>query len=141
VSPTSEIVADPAAASTRLFQRPAKRNLSALDAAARVLATAGEPMGCKELIEVMAVKGLWKSPGGQTPWGTLHSAIARKITEKGKQSRFRKAQRGKFALKLLNFERSRAGEVRRPEARMWLVGRILTGRMASFAHFQGNAAR
>jgi len=36
-------------------------------AAARVLATAGEPMRCKELIDVMAVKGLWKSPGGQTP--------------------------------------------------------------------------
>jgi len=50
-------------------------------------------MGCKELIDMMAVKGLWKSPGGQTPWGTL---IAREITEKGKESRFRKAQRGKF---------------------------------------------
>jgi len=56
--------------------------VSALDAAARVLATAGEPMGCKELIDVMAVKGLWKLPGGQTPWATLHSAIAREITEK-----------------------------------------------------------
>jgi len=50
-------------------------------------------MGCKELIDVMAVKGLWKSPGGQTPWGTLHSAIARESTEKSK------AQRGRFALK------------------------------------------
>jgi len=69
----------------------ATRNLSALDDAARVLATADDPMGCKELIDVMAVKGLWKSPGGQTPWATL-------ITEKGKQSRFRKADRGKFAL-------------------------------------------
>jgi hypothetical protein len=48
-------------------------------------------MGCKELIE-----GLWKSPGGQTPWATLHAAIAREITKKGKESRFRKAQRGKF---------------------------------------------
>jgi len=40
-----------------------------------------------------------ESPGGQTPWGTLHSAIAREITEKGKGSRFRKAERGQFALK------------------------------------------
>jgi len=41
-------------------------------------------MRCKELIDVMAVKGIWKSLGGQTPWGTLHSANAREITEKGK---------------------------------------------------------
>jgi hypothetical protein len=74
-------------------------NLSALNAAARVLATADESMGCRELIEVMAVKGLWKSPGGKTPWATLHSAIAREITGKGKQSRFRKDEHGKFALK------------------------------------------
>jgi len=41
-----------------LGPKAAKRNLSALDAAAKVLATAGEPMGCKELIEVMAVSRL-----------------------------------------------------------------------------------
>jgi hypothetical protein len=32
--------------------------LSALDAAAKVLASAGEPMNCKEMIEAMAAKGV-----------------------------------------------------------------------------------
>jgi hypothetical protein len=40
--------------------------LSALDAAARVLASAGELMNCKELIEAMAAKELWSSPNGAT---------------------------------------------------------------------------
>jgi hypothetical protein len=55
---------------------PRQKKLSALDAA-RVLAEAGAPMGCKELIGAMAGKGYWTSPGGKTPDATLYSAIAR----------------------------------------------------------------
>ena len=43
------------------------KKLSALDAAAKVLAETGQPMSCKELIEAMAAKGYWSSPGGKTP--------------------------------------------------------------------------
>jgi hypothetical protein len=43
--------------------------LSALDAAARVLAESGEPMNCQELIGAMAGKGYWTSPNGKTPGG------------------------------------------------------------------------
>lgn len=71
--------------------------LSAIDAAAKVLATAKEPMGCKDLIDAMAKKKLWTSPGGKTPWATLYSAITREIATKGKDARFKKAGRGKFA--------------------------------------------
>ena len=35
------------------------KKLSALDAAAKVLAETGQPMSCKELIEAMAQKGYW----------------------------------------------------------------------------------
>jgi hypothetical protein len=70
---------------------------SALDAAAKVLGETGQPMNCPELIEAMAAKGYWTSPGGKTPQATLYSAIAREITAKGAQSRFVKAERGKFA--------------------------------------------
>lgn len=46
------------------------RRTSALDAAAKVLASAKEPMRAKDLIEQMAAKGLWTSPGGKTPEAT-----------------------------------------------------------------------
>ena len=71
--------------------------LSALDAAARVLGEATQPMNCTEMIEAMAVKGYWKSPAGRTPHATLHAAISREIHAQGKDARFKKVQRGKFA--------------------------------------------
>ena len=70
--------------------------MSALDAAAKVLADSGEPMTTKELIEKMAAKGLWSSPNGKTPDRTLYSALAREISAKGKESRFKKGERGTF---------------------------------------------
>jgi hypothetical protein len=71
--------------------------LSCLNAAAKVLIEKGEPMNCKEMIEAMATKGYWTTPGGQTPHATLYSSIAREIRDKGKESRFKKSDRGKFA--------------------------------------------
>jgi hypothetical protein len=73
--------------------------MSALDAAAKVLADAGESMNTKAMIEAMAAKGLWTSPGGATPWATLYSAIAREINEKAADARFVKTERGKFTVK------------------------------------------
>ena len=70
--------------------------LSCLNAAAKVLAEKGEPMNCKEMIEAMATKGYWTTPGGKTPHATLYSSIAREIRDKGKESRFKKSERGKF---------------------------------------------
>jgi hypothetical protein len=77
----------------------AEKKSSALDAAAKVLAEAKAPMTTKELVEAMAAKNLWKSPEGKTPDRTLYSAIAREILKKGKASRFKMAEKGKFALK------------------------------------------
>ena len=78
----------------------AKHNgkLSAINAAAKVLGETKKALNCKELVEAMADKGYWKSPGGQTPHATLYSAISRDIQKKGKDSRFKKADRGKFAV-------------------------------------------
>ncbi len=72
--------------------------MSALDAAAKVLGESKAAMTTKEMIEAMSAKGYWTSPGGQTPAATLYSAIAREISTKGKESRFKKAERGKFEL-------------------------------------------
>ncbi len=73
------------------------KKLSALDAAAQVLAASKEPMNAKQMIDAMAAKGLWTSPGGKTPHATLYSAILREIGTKGKEARFKKTDRGHFA--------------------------------------------
>jgi len=74
-----------------------QKKVSCLDAAARVLVEAGEPLNAKQMIEAMATKGYWTSPGGKTPHATLYSAIIREISVKGNDARFRKTERGKFA--------------------------------------------
>lgn len=76
---------------------PQDKKLSALDAAAKVLAESSEPLNTKQMVEAMAAKGYWTSPGGKTPHATLYSAILREITTKGNESRFKKTERGHFA--------------------------------------------
>ena len=71
--------------------------MSALDAAAAVLKSRGEPMRCADLVAPMKEKGLWETTA-PTPAATLSSALLREITKKGADSRFRKADRGLFAL-------------------------------------------
>jgi hypothetical protein len=51
------------------------KKLSALDAAARVLGESGQSMNCQEMVEAMAAKGYWSSPGGKTPAATLYTAV------------------------------------------------------------------
>src|SRR6516164_9512037 len=74
------------------------KKLSALDAAARVLGESGQAMNCQEMIEAMAAKGYWSSPGGKTPGATLYSALLRELQTKKEAARFRKTERGKFTL-------------------------------------------
>ena len=73
-----------------------KDKLSAIDAAAKVLAEAGEPLSTKQMVEAMTAKGYWTSPGGATPHATLYSAISREIKNKGDEARFKKTDRGQF---------------------------------------------
>jgi hypothetical protein len=53
--------------------------MSALEAAAKVLTESGEPITTKQMIEAMAAKNYWTSPGGATPHATLYSALLREI--------------------------------------------------------------
>ncbi len=75
------------------------KRVSALDAAAQVLAKAGKPMRAQELIAAMAEQNLWKSPGGKTPHATLYAAMMREARDKGAASRFKKVDRGQFAFR------------------------------------------
>ena len=91
----AEAAAEPVAVAPETAQ--AARRLSALDAAAQVLAETGQPLSCPELIAAMAAKGYWSSPKGKTPAATLYSALTRAITTKGAAARFCKVGRGQFA--------------------------------------------
>lgn len=84
-------------ATTKPAREAKPKKMSALDAAAKVLAEAGEPMNAKQMIDAMAAKGYWSSPGGKTPHATLYAAILREIGTKKHESRFRKTTKGHFA--------------------------------------------
>jgi len=86
----------PAAVAPPAEAPPRVKRMSALDAAAVVLAETTTPIHVKDLIAQMAERGLWESPGGKTPAATLYAAITREITMKGDAARFRKVGRGAF---------------------------------------------
>jgi hypothetical protein len=86
-------VSPPAKAATK------PKRVTALDAAARVLAEEGKAMSCGDLIATMAAKRYWSSPGGKTPSATLYAAIAHEVKTKGTAARFKKAERGKFEVR------------------------------------------
>jgi ribosomal protein L12E/L44/L45/RPP1/RPP2 len=75
----------------------AEKKLSGLDAAAKVLGEAGEPLSCQAMVDAMLAQGYWQT-GGKTPAATLYSAILRELQTKGAESRFVKTERGRFAL-------------------------------------------
>ena len=71
------------------------RKPSGLDLAAQVLIESKEPLNAKTIAE-RAIAAGWK-PNGKTPHATLYAAMIREISKKGKDARFRKADRGLFA--------------------------------------------
>ena len=77
---------------------PAKK-LSQLAAAMEVLKTATKPMTCKQMVEAMAERKLWASPGGKTPEATLYASLLRELAKKGDAARFIKAAPGRFTVK------------------------------------------
>jgi hypothetical protein len=80
-------------------QSPKVTQLSARDAATKVLGETGLAMSCQELIVAMAAKGYWSSPNGKTPASTLYAAILQELKTKGVQARFRKTEPGRFMLR------------------------------------------
>jgi hypothetical protein len=95
---TTKKAATKKTAAKKATAKTAKRKgMSGLDAAAKVLGEANEALNCKGIVERAAAKGYWKTEG-KTPHATVYSAIIREISKKGAESRFKKAERGKFAL-------------------------------------------
>ena len=80
VEQTDATAATPAPAKTKAKKaktpkEPKAKKTSALDAAFRVLEKAGQSMTCPDMIEAMAAKGYWTSPGGKTPAATLYTVV------------------------------------------------------------------
>jgi hypothetical protein len=100
-------VHNPKAAKTKPVEKPGKdaepkkerttTKPGGLSSALRVLEEAGTPLHCQEMVKQMLEKGYWKTDG-KTPSSTIYSAIVREIKAKGDASRFRKTERGKFAI-------------------------------------------
>lgn len=88
------------ATQANVVRRPPKEpKASAMQAAVIVLGDAPpEGMSAKQMIEVMAERKLWTSPGGKTPEASLYASIIREIAKKGEGARFRKVSRGRFVL-------------------------------------------
>jgi hypothetical protein len=76
-------------------REPKAKRISGLDLAAKVLASAKEPLNAKTIAE-RAIAAGWKTSGA-TPHATLYAAMIREIAAKGKDARFRKTDRGLFA--------------------------------------------
>lgn len=77
--------------------QPTSKPMSGMDAAVQVLAQAGRPMQCGEMVKIMVDSGTWKT-SGKTPASTIYAAIVREIADKGPSSRFIKVARGQFQL-------------------------------------------
>ena len=94
-----ELKLQPAAAvSGRVIDTDGKP-MSLLDAAVHLLSLGtGDPMRCKDIVDLAVAPGLWTPGEGKTPANSLHAAIQREIKIKGDTSRFVKTDRGKFAL-------------------------------------------
>jgi hypothetical protein len=75
-----------------------EKRVGLVDAAILILHEAGnKPMNVKDIVEAILAKKLW-STTGKTPAATLYSSILREIQKKGSEARFKKVDRGQFAL-------------------------------------------
>jgi len=92
----------------------AAKPMSLLDAAAHILSLGtGDPMRCKDIVDLVVKRQLWTPGKGKTPASTLYAAILREITTKGDACRFVKTERGKFALKDSQYIREQAAKAAR----------------------------
>ena len=88
--------------------------MSLMDAAVDILSQGtGDPMRCKDIVDLAVQRGLWAPRTGKTPDSTLYAAILREIVTKGDASRFAKTERGKFALKDSEYMREAAAKSRK----------------------------
>ena len=75
-------------------REPKAKRPSGIDLAAKVLASAKEPLNSKTIAERVLAAG-WTT-SGKTPHATLYAAMIREIAAKGKDARFKKTDRGLF---------------------------------------------
>jgi len=72
----------------KALRRAKRQPMSGLNAAYKVLQGYCAPIDAHRIVKEMAAQGLWKSPKGLTPAGTISVSIKRDIKAKGAASRF-----------------------------------------------------
>ncbi|MGO8702196.1 MAG: winged helix-turn-helix domain-containing protein [Candidatus Brocadiia bacterium] len=77
--------------------RGEEKRLGLVDAAIQVMQETGEPMNCRDVVKAVLEQKLWTTDG-KTPAATLYAAILREVQKKGTDARFKKVERGQFAL-------------------------------------------
>jgi len=88
--------------------------MSLMDAAVHILSLGtGDPMRCKDIVDLVVKRNLWTPGKGKTPASTLYASILRELTTKGDACRFVKTERGKFALKDSQYIREQAAKAAR----------------------------
>ena len=74
-----------------------EKRVGLVDAAILVLTGRQQADELKDIVKAILAKKLW-STSGKTPGATLYSCILREIQKKGAEARFKKVDRGQFAL-------------------------------------------
>jgi len=74
-----------------------EKRVGLVEAAIQVMKASGKPMNCQEVVKAILEKKLWETTG-KTPAATLYASILREIQKKGSEARFKKVDRGQFAL-------------------------------------------
>lgn len=72
--------------------------MNSIEAAAKVLADAGEPLHNKEICRRILEQGLWETQG-KTPEATVNANLGKDIQKHGENSRFQRTDPGIFALR------------------------------------------
>ena len=93
--------------------RAKESRVKLLDAIHTILSEAAQPLGSREILERITSRKLW-STVGKTPENTILSQLGKEIRQQGTSSRFRRVDRGLYAV---NEDRRRSSmQGRRPES-------------------------
>ena len=72
--------------------------MNSIEAAAKVLADAGEPLHYKEISRRIIEQGLWETQG-KTPERTVNANLGKDLQKHGENSRFQRTDTGIYALR------------------------------------------
>jgi restriction system protein len=94
--------------------------MKTLEAAAKILSEAGEPLHYRKITELVLQQELWQTEG-KTPWETVNAQMALNILKHEQDSLFQRTKPGIFALRSWGLpeytpKKSQKGKIKQPKA-------------------------